>query len=137
MDPISAASNALAAAIRRQAASLGRAPQTAGATTTARGVPARAGAPIARDPANDIAALIARRVEAIDPNDPDRHRKAFKVFLQSVLLAEFGADLINDAGFHQLIDDVHADMEADHELAPALRAATTRLLTPTDPPQPR
>lgn len=71
---------------------------------------------------------MARRVQAIDPTDPDRYRKAFRVFLESVLLAEFGADLVNDAGFHRLVEDVHAQMNADSELADSIASAAARML---------
>src|SRR5688572_7881397 len=40
-----------------------------------------------RAPAGEsLAGIVARRVLAIDPGDPDRRRKAFRVFLESVLL---------------------------------------------------
>ena len=69
-------------------------------------------------------------MRAIDPDDPGRHRKAFRVFLESVLLVVFGDELINDAGFHQLVEEVHLQMETDADLAPAIHAATARLLAP-------
>lgn len=131
MNPIDTTTGGLAAIIRRQVTSLARAPGNASARGSARSPTGRADAPAEREPASDIAALIARRVQAIDPDDPNRQRKAFKVFLESVLLAEFGDGLINDAGFHQLVDDVHSEMEADDELASAIRAATARLLAPS------
>jgi len=121
----------LAAVIRRQVASLGRV--TGGGVTTARrsGTAAVASEkPAGGEASADIASLVARRVQAIDADDPDRHRKAFHVFLESVLLAEFGDNLINDAGFHQLVEEVHSRMEADAELATVIRAATTQMLAP-------
>jgi hypothetical protein len=78
--------------------------------------------------AETVAALVARRVQALDRADPDRHRKAFRVFLESVLLAEFGEALVNDAGFHRLVDDVQATMQADREIAGQIRGAAERLL---------
>lgn len=122
----------LAALIRRQVASLSRTSGSSGATQArareelAGGGEAGAGAELP----GDIASLVARRVQSIDPDDPNRHRKAFHVFLESVLLAEFGDNLINDAGFHQLVEDVHSQMEADADLASAIHAATTRMLAP-------
>jgi hypothetical protein len=73
-------------------------------------------------------AVITRRVQAIDPDDPDRRRKAFRVFLESVLLAELGEALINDAGFYQLVDQVQTRMQADAELARAMDEAADLLL---------
>jgi hypothetical protein len=75
-----------------------------------------------------LSAVIARRVQVIDPDDPDRRRKAFRVFLESVLLDELGEALINDAGFYQLVDQVQTRMQADAELARAMDEAADLLL---------
>ena len=83
--------------------------------------------PAARGTAS-LDAVIARRVQAIDPDDPDRRRKAFRVFLESVLLAELGEALINDAGFYQLVDQVQTRMQADGDLARAMDEAADLLL---------
>lgn len=117
----------VAAALRRQVSSLGTPakPGRAGAATGARGKAAPASGSAVME---DVAALVARRVQALDRDDPDRHRKAFRVFLESVLLAEFGAGLVNDAGFHRLVDDVQAEMQSDRELAAQIRGAATSLL---------
>jgi hypothetical protein len=61
--------------------------------------PRRAAAKPARGQASRSGTLIAERVRALDPADPDRGRKAFRIFLESVLLAELGEELINDHGF--------------------------------------
>jgi len=123
--------SALAAVIRRQVKSLAR-PSGSGAASKSGSSLGEGGAATANGdlPAGDIATLVARRVSSIDPDDPNRSRKAFRVFLESVLLAEFGSDLINDAGFHQLVEDVHSQMEADRDLAPGMDAAAARMLAP-------
>ena len=129
------ASASLAAAIRRQVSSLARPVQTAG-------VASQRGRAAARRPSDaqasgapaDLAALVARRVRAIDPDDPGRRRQAFRVFLESVLLAEFGeAQLINDPGFYRLVDDVQLQMEADADLAVAIDHAAVWLLDGSPP----
>ena len=38
--------------------------------------------------------------------DPQRQRKAFRIFLESVLLEEFGRDRLGDPGFDRLVDQV-------------------------------
>lgn len=76
----------------------------------------------------DLGEAIAVRVAAIDPFDPDRPRKAFRAFLESVFIAEFGADLINDAGFHQLVERIHREMERDPALAKLIDQASAALL---------
>ncbi|HWW08333.1 hypothetical protein [Collimonas sp.] len=78
----------------------------------------------------DIAALIAQRVKVIDPDDPQRERKAFRIFLESVLLAELGGDLINDPAFYQMVEDVQLQMESDPGLALAVSQAAKLLLAP-------
>lgn len=83
--------------------------------------------PASREAAS-LGAVIARRIHAIDPSDPDRRRKAFRVFLESVLLAELGEALINDPGFYQLVDQVQAQMHADADLARAMDEAADLLL---------
>jgi hypothetical protein len=120
----------LAAVIRRQVTSLARAGKAGGAASRARAGAARGPSDTGASGASgDIAELVARRVQAIDPDDPGRRRKAFRVFLESVLLAELGEDrLINDAGFYRLVDDVHAQMESDADLAQSMDAASAWLL---------
>lgn len=53
------------------------------------------------------------------------------------MLAECGGDLINDPGFHRLIEDVHSQMNADPELAISIASATAQMLEPVTTPVPR
>jgi hypothetical protein len=76
----------------------------------------------------DLAALIAQRVRAISPDDPQRERKALRVFLETVLLSELGSNLLNDPGFAPMVDHVQSEMEADPDLALAARHAAQVLL---------
>lgn len=115
----------LAAMIRTEVASLGSRRTNASGTrkeASKRDATHAAG----QDP--DLAAVIARRIAAIDPNDANRGRKAFRVFLESVLLAEFGEALMNDAHFYQLVDEVQKQMETDPEIAAAIKEATRLLI---------
>ncbi len=75
--------------------------------------------------------LINQRVKALDPDDPNRGRKAFRIFLESVLLAEFGETLINDPTFYQMVDDIQQVMEGDSRIADAISKAVANLLDPT------
>jgi len=74
--------------------------------------------------------LIGERVKALDADDPKRGRKAFRIFLESVLLAELGDALINDPGFYQMVDDVQQAMEQDPQIADAIGKAVNILLAP-------
>lgn len=76
----------------------------------------------------DIANLVAQRVGIIDPEDPQRERKAFKIFLESVLLAELGDELANDPAFYTMVEEVQQQMEADPELALSMQQASRILL---------
>ncbi|HEX5682663.1 MAG TPA: hypothetical protein VFY73_01400 [Ideonella sp.] len=82
----------------------------------------------ARAAEEDLATSIARRVAAIDQADPERRRKAFRVFLESVLLDEWGPQLINDPGFYQLVESVQVQMETDPVLQALMDEAADRLV---------
>lgn len=84
----------------------------------------------AKAPANpdQLAGLIELRVRQIGRDDPQRRRKAFRLFLETVLLAQFGEGLVNDPQFYLLVDDVHAAMERDDRLQPMVDQAVDHLL---------
>ena len=111
----------IVAVIRRQLAA--GAPARAAGTPggPARGAKAAGGS-------GDLLTLVARRVAAIDRTDPDRGRKAFRVFLESVLLAELDESLINDPQFYRVVDQVQQQMESDPEIAASISAAVEQLL---------
>ena len=123
MNPAAVDGGALASLIRRQVGALAKPGPSRGAR---RHEAARepAGQPGA---AADLGTVVARRVRALDPADPDRPRKAVRIFLESVLLAQFGERLVNDAGFHQLVDDVQRQMAGDSALARDMAAAAERM----------
>jgi hypothetical protein len=77
----------------------------------------------------DLDSLIGLRIKSIAPDDPRRGRKAFRVFLESVLLARFGKDLMHDPKFHELVDNVQSAMEADENIGALVQAAMTLLLS--------
>jgi hypothetical protein len=76
----------------------------------------------------DVARALTKRIQFIAPDDPDRHRKAFRAFLEAMLLVELGDSLINDAAFYQMVDQIQKQMEADPQLAEAVRNASSILL---------
>jgi hypothetical protein len=92
--------------------------------------PRRATAKQSRTRSARTGSLIAERVRALDPADPDRGRKAFRIFLESVLLAELGEELINDPGFYQLVEQVQRTMEDSPRISAAMAKAVGRLLEP-------
>lgn len=104
-----AALQARLAALRPKAAA--SAPGAAAARTQAQS--AGAGA---------AAAVLARRIAALDPSDPDRRRKAVRLFLEGELARTFGAALLNDPSLPDLLDAVQAQMQQDERSAAAVHA---------------
>jgi hypothetical protein len=82
----------------------------------------------AKSPPRDIAALIVQRIKAIDRDDPNRGRKTFRVFVESILLSEFGEELINDPQFYRIVDDVQQQMETDPATQASVSAAVRELV---------
>jgi len=71
---------------------------------------------------------IAARLGAIEAADPDRVSKSLRIFLEAVLLEEFGSDLVEDPAFHDLLAAVHASMMSSEQLAEPIQAAMSDLM---------
>jgi hypothetical protein len=67
-----------------------------------------------------VRALVAHRVRALDRDDPRRKHKAVRIFLESVLLYELGAQLVQDSSFADMVDAVQVQMQGDPQLAAAV-----------------
>ncbi|MRT00174.1 hypothetical protein GJQ57_16150 [Ralstonia pickettii] len=85
----------------------------------------------------DLLTRVAQAVVAIDPDDPQRKKKAFRVYLGSVLANELGLHLLNDPGFDDLVGRVQASMEHDPKLSVAMERAGQLLLETARPATPR
>lgn len=70
---------------------------------------------------------LAQRIQALPPDDPDRPRKAVRLYLEARLAREFGRGLLNDPALPQLLDAVQQQMDEDAQTAAAV-AALGRLL---------
>lgn len=114
----------LAARVRTPAPAAGA--QVRGAAPQAKPRPGKAG----RYDQQNLAGLIALRIRHIAPDDPQRGRKAFRVFLEAVLLSHLGEALVGDPAFFQLVDDVQAALEADTACAAMVDSAIDQLLAP-------
>jgi hypothetical protein len=84
-----------------------------------------------------LARLIGQRVAALQETDPDRGRKAFRIFLESLLLNELGENLINDAAFYQMVDEVQHQIENNRDTAKLMHEAIAQLLAGASPVLPR
>ncbi|MYM28563.1 hypothetical protein GTP58_09530 [Duganella sp. CY15W] len=87
-----------------------------------------AGTAAARYAQENLAALIGTRVQQIGRDDPQRGRKAFRVFLEAVLLAQLGEGLVNDPRFFQMVNDIQLAMEADPGCGALVARAIEQLL---------
>jgi len=76
----------------------------------------------------DLASLVAQRIRSIAADDPLREKKAFRLFLETVLLSELGQELLGDPAFSTMVDHVQAEMEGDPDLAKASVDAARLLL---------
>ncbi|GAB3775770.1 hypothetical protein GCM10028796_52180 [Ramlibacter monticola] len=112
-------SQRLAAAVRAQLAPL----QERAAARPGIGAPAEG----TRRKPHEVSVAMARRIAALAPEDPDRPRKAVRIYLEAELAREFGAGLLNDPQFPALLDAVQERMQEDAQTAGAV-AALARLL---------
>lgn len=87
--------------------------------------------------AEDLLARVAQAVVAIDPDDPSRKRKAFRIYLGSVLANELGLHLLNDPGFDDLVGRVQDSMDQDAQLHAAMERAGELLLETAKATPPR
>jgi hypothetical protein len=76
-----------------------------------------------------LSSLIETRIRQIGQDDPQRGRKAFRVFLELVLLTQLGEELMNDPKFYQLLDDVQGALESDASAAALVKQAMEHLLS--------
>jgi hypothetical protein len=77
----------------------------------------RSAAPASSPPGQAAASVAAQRIQSLSPDDPDRKKKALRIYLESVLLQEFGANLVHDPSFAEMVDAVQQQMQADQQLA--------------------
>jgi hypothetical protein len=67
-------------------------------------------------------------IVAINRQDPDAPRKAFRAYLASRLIAELGEEILRDPGFPALVDKTQATMQEDKELDRMISQVGTQLL---------
>jgi hypothetical protein len=60
---------------------------------------------------------VARRVRMLEADDPQFQEKATDIFVESILLSEFGEGLVNNPGFRILVREVGSALGADATLA--------------------
>ena len=115
MDPIDSVTRAMQLLRQRMAAT----PQKQEAAP-----PRTTAGPVSAAPARPgpVRADIAKRLRAMDADDPRFSERATEAFVEGVLLSEFGSEFTNDAQFRQLILGVARDMRSQAETAQQLDA---------------
>jgi hypothetical protein len=73
---------------------------------------------------------VTRRVQSLDANDPQFQQKATDVFVESILLSEFGEDLVNNPGFRMLVREVGVALTGDAGIAGELSRLFAQLREP-------
>lgn len=73
---------------------------------------------------------ISARLSAIEASDPDRISKGLHIFLEAVLLEEFGNEVVGDPAFQTLLASVQELMMSSDELVEPIRDAMAELLGP-------
>lgn len=76
-----------------------------------------------------LSSTFAQRLQAIAPDDPQRARKAVRLFLQGELVREFGDALLNDPQLPTLLDAVQEQMAQDAQINSAVDALGAWLLS--------
>jgi hypothetical protein len=121
MDPVSNVGQ-LVEVLRKQ---LARSRKSTG--TPARDAPAAAAAGGARPGIAELKKQVTEKLRRIDPDAPRARHESVHVFLESVLLWEFGERLMDDPKFYALLDDVQSSMESDSALGDDLTALLASL----------
>jgi len=112
MDPINRL-NRLIESLRQQIAESARRAETparARAGETSRGTgPQKPGLP-------ELRRQIQERIQALEPAGTNGQRRARRVFLESVLVWEFGDGFLSDQRYQTMLDGVQAAIENDADL---------------------
>ena len=54
---------------------------------------------------------IVTQIKQIEPNDAQRNQKAMHIFLENILIWQFGDELLNDSDFSRLVSEVKEALE--------------------------
>lgn len=121
MDPVSNVGHLLEA-LRKQLAESPRKAATGSKAGQSQGAPAAA-----RPDIGQLQKKIGEKLQRIDSGDPKSRQKSVHVFLESVLLWEFGEQMMDDPKFYALLDEVQSSMESDHALQESLSTLISQL----------
>jgi hypothetical protein len=106
--------NGVMEVLRRQIAESARRMDVQGKSS--RDPSATLGAASSKPPLPEVKRRIQERLGALSKNDPDRNRKAQRLFIESVLTWEFGDALLLDKRFEEMLDRVQEGLAAAPEV---------------------
>ena len=113
MDPLGGISPVMEILRRQMSENLEKLRQGGSVAVGGRPLPRIEGRPVAPT----LRQTLARRIRSMDARDPQFQEKATALFVESILTTEFGEDLVNDAGFRQMIRDVALTMRTEPAVA--------------------
>lgn len=79
--------------------------------------------------AESLSAMVARRIASIDLADPSRERLAFRVFLESVVMADLGEHLSGHPSIDAVLSRVEQEMASDAATLSLMVQAGAELLS--------
>ena len=123
MDPISNLNPVLDALRRQLAENIERLRKSG--KLAAGGRAARAEQPAAR--AEGLESVLRRKISALDRRSPEGRSQAVRVFVESVLAAEFGEALLADPRLGELLGEVSASLREDPEIREQLDSLLAEL----------
>jgi hypothetical protein len=69
---------------------------------------------------DSLRTTVSSRLRAVEGNERDRKRARARIFVESVLVWEFGEDLLGDPEFDAIVGRVEENLLADDQLADRL-----------------
>lgn len=88
------------------------------------------------DEQRQLLEALTQAVKHLSQNDPERQRKAYRLFMQTVLARTLGRSRFDDMRFNQLLDSVLEQMESDPQLHGQLQEAGQLLVEAADAGRP-
>lgn len=122
MDPINRL-NRLLETLRQQIAESARRSDTSRTQTS----PSQSGNGAVKLALPELRRRIQDRIQGVEPTTPEGQRQAKRLFLESVLVWEFGDNLLLDKQYQHMLDNIQATIESDPDTDKQFTALVTDL----------
>lgn len=80
----------------------------------------------------NITKRMIENIRSIDPDIPDRRKRAFRSFIEYIICNEFGPTVMNDYRFNLMVENIELRLFARPELAPTIESVLDHLLDNVD-----